>query len=78
MCPVNAWLAELNQFESEPPPVPITAIWSRHDSMVILQASAMLVGAENGAVVGLDHNAMVSNAEVLEIAVRVAERGFSP
>ena len=69
MHPNNAWLAELNREEGGPTPVPITSIWSRHDSMVIPQASAILVGAQNIAIVGVGHNALLNDSGALQAAV---------
>ena len=70
MRPGNAWLAELNRDESEPSPVPITSIWSRHDSLVAPQASSELACAENVALVGVGHNALLGDREVCDIVVR--------
>ena len=64
MRPGNAWLAELNRDESKPSPVPITSIWSRHDSLVAPQASGELACAENMAVVGVGHNALLGDRGV--------------
>jgi triacylglycerol esterase/lipase EstA (alpha/beta hydrolase family) len=63
--PRSRWLAELNRNESAGPPVRVVSIWSWHDSMVAPQASACLEGAENVAVVGVGHNALIDNAEVV-------------
>ncbi|MEO8738509.1 MAG: alpha/beta fold hydrolase [Casimicrobiaceae bacterium] len=70
MRPGNAWLAELNRTTTEPFPVPLTSIWSRHDSMVAPQASSEAVWAENVAVVGVGHNALLGDREVAEVVVR--------
>jgi triacylglycerol esterase/lipase EstA (alpha/beta hydrolase family) len=70
MHPGNSWLAELNSDEHQPAPVPITSIWSRHDSMVIPQGSAELKGAENIPVAGLGHNALLYDRSIVEIAKR--------
>jgi len=64
MRPGNAWLAELNQAEAEASGVPIATIWSRHDSMVAPQASAALAGAQDVALIGIGHNALLHSAEV--------------
>ena len=64
MRPGNAWLAALNDDEGAPPAVPTTALWSRHDTMVAPQASAMLGGAENVALIGIGHNALLRDREV--------------
>jgi triacylglycerol esterase/lipase EstA (alpha/beta hydrolase family) len=70
MHPGGAWLAELNRAENEPPPVPIKSIWSRHDCMVIPQASAVLAGADNVAVIGVGHNALLTDDQALRATVR--------
>jgi pimeloyl-ACP methyl ester carboxylesterase len=62
--PRSEWLAALNRDEAEGPPVRIVSIWSWHDSMVAPQASACLAGAENVAVVGIGHNALIDSDEV--------------
>jgi pimeloyl-ACP methyl ester carboxylesterase len=67
MRPGNAWLAELNRDESKPSPVPITSIWSRHDSLVAPQASGELACAENVAVVGVGHNALLGDRGVMKL-----------
>ncbi|HZI82625.1 MAG TPA: alpha/beta fold hydrolase, partial [Casimicrobiaceae bacterium] len=59
--PGNAWLAELNRGEDGAAPAPITSIWSRHDSMVAPQASSVLGHAENVAMVGVAHNALLAD-----------------
>ena len=63
--PGSAWLAELNRDESAGPPVRVVSVWSWHDSMVAPQASAWLHGAENVAVIGVGHNALIEQSEVL-------------
>ncbi len=67
--PGNAWLAELNRDENGAPPVPITSIWSRHDSMVAPQASSVLGHADNVALVGVAHNALLADRKVRECVV---------
>jgi triacylglycerol esterase/lipase EstA (alpha/beta hydrolase family) len=67
MRPGNAWLAELNRDEAKPPPVPITSIWSRHDSLVAPQASGELACAKNVAVVGVGHNALLGDRDVMKL-----------
>jgi len=75
MRPGNAWLMKLNRDEGESPPVPMTALWSRHDTMVAPQASAMLVGAENVALLGIGHNALLRDRGVQEQIVRRLSAG---
>ncbi len=70
MHPDNPWLADLNRDEAAPPPVPITSLWSRHDSMVAPQASSVLSGAENIALVGVAHNALLGDARVMDLVAR--------
>jgi pimeloyl-ACP methyl ester carboxylesterase len=69
MRPGNAWLAELNHDETKPPPVPVTSIWSRHDSLVAPQASSELACAENIALTGIGHNALLGDAAVLSLLI---------
>jgi triacylglycerol esterase/lipase EstA (alpha/beta hydrolase family) len=70
--PGNDWLAELNRDEQRPAPVPITSIWSRHDSMVAPQASAVLGQAENIALLGVGHNALLADSEVRKLVLAAA------
>ena len=70
MRPGNPWLADINRAESVPPPVPITSIWSRHDSMVAPQASAKFACARNIALAGIGHNAMLNHRDVMDEAAR--------
>src|SRR4029077_7637559 len=70
MHPGNPWLTDLNRDESKPAPVPITSIWVRHDSMVIPQASSVLACAENIAVIGIAHNALLADKSVMELVAR--------
>ena len=67
MHPGNSWLAELNRDEEAPTHVPIILIWSRHDSMVAPQASAVLGNAENIALVGIAHNALLGDERVMQL-----------
>jgi triacylglycerol esterase/lipase EstA (alpha/beta hydrolase family) len=70
MRPGNRWLAELNRDEHAPSLVPITSIWSRHDSMVAPQASSELACAENVALVGIAHNALLGERRVMKHVAR--------
>jgi len=67
MRPGNPWLVELNRDESAVPRVPIACIWSRHDSMVAPQASSVLGNAENIALVGIAHNALLGEERVMRL-----------
>ena len=62
--PGNAWLGALN---AAPASVPITTIWSWHDSMVAPQTSAELPGARSIAVTGVGHNALLREPHVIEL-----------
>ena len=70
MRPASRWLADINHDESAPPPVPITSIWSRHDSMVAPQASAELRCARNVPLVGIGHNALLNHPDVIDEVAR--------
>ena len=70
MHPGNPWLQELNRDETSPSPVAVTSIWSWHDTMVMPQASSVLACAENVALTGIAHNAVLADRRVLELVVR--------
>ena len=61
--PGNAWLEGLNAGGGEALP-PMVSIWSWHDSMVAPQTSSVLGGAENVALVGIAHNALLRDPGV--------------
>ena len=63
----NAWLAELNRAEVAPAGVRVVSLWSWHDSMVAPQTSARLDGAENIALPGIGHNALVRDRRVFAL-----------
>ncbi len=63
----NAWLAELNRAEVAPDGVRVVSLWSWHDSMVAPQTSARLDGAENIALSGIGHNALVRDRRVFAL-----------
>jgi triacylglycerol esterase/lipase EstA (alpha/beta hydrolase family) len=69
MQPGNPWLAKLNRDEAAATPVPIISIWSRHDSMVVPQASSVLACAENIALTGVAHNALIGDARVMALVL---------
>ena len=73
MRPGDAWLAELNRDEASACPVPITSIWSRHDSMVAPQASSELACAENVALVGIGHNALLVDDRVMTLVIQAID-----
>jgi triacylglycerol esterase/lipase EstA (alpha/beta hydrolase family) len=61
--PRNAWLAGLGTSTAGAGP-PIVSLWSWHDSMVAPQTSSVLERAENVALTGIGHNALLRDAEV--------------
>jgi triacylglycerol esterase/lipase EstA (alpha/beta hydrolase family) len=63
--PGNAWLAALNR-ERLDPRLRFVSLWSWHDSMVAPQTSAELPGATDVTVIGVGHNALLGDGEVLE------------
>ncbi len=65
MRPGNAWLAALNRDEGDVSPVPMVSIWSRHDNLVVPQTSSELGGAQNIALIGIGHNALLGDAGVV-------------
>ena len=69
MRPRNAWLAELRDATVEREP-PIVSLWSWHDSMVAPQTSSVLERAENIALMGIGHNALLTDRQVM---ARVAD-----
>lgn len=71
--PGNAWLSELGASAATAGP-PIVSIWSWHDSMVAPQTSSVLEGAENIALKGIGHNALLRDAEVFERVAAEIER----
>lgn len=73
MRPGNAWLLELNCDEASPAPAPIESIWSRHDSMVAPQRSSVLACAENIALIGIAHNALVGDPNVMKLVLQAIE-----
>ncbi len=76
--PGNAWLAELNRSEDAPPPVRMISIWSWHDSMVAPQTSGRLRGAENIELIGVGHNALLSDRRVRALVAAELERVARP
>jgi len=73
MRPRSAWLAGLGASAVESPP-PIVSLWSWHDSMVAPQTSSVLEDAENVALVGIAHNALLSDREVFRRVAAEIER----
>ena len=65
MRPGNAWLAALNR-ERLDPSVRFVSLWSWHDSMVAPQTSSELPGAQDVALAGIGHNALLGDADVFD------------
>jgi pimeloyl-ACP methyl ester carboxylesterase len=63
--PGNAWLAELNRTRVDPS-LRFLSLWSWHDSMVAPQTSSELPGTIDVAIIGVGHNALLADPEVLE------------
>jgi triacylglycerol esterase/lipase EstA (alpha/beta hydrolase family) len=63
MRPGNGWLKRLAAATPRGGPR-IVSLWSWHDSMVTPQTSSVLEGAENVALTGIGHNALLSDAGV--------------
>jgi pimeloyl-ACP methyl ester carboxylesterase len=60
MRPGNPWIEALNRGAA--PTVPVLSIWSWHDSMVAPQTSCKLKDAQNIALTGVGHNAILADA----------------
>jgi triacylglycerol esterase/lipase EstA (alpha/beta hydrolase family) len=63
--PGNPWLTELNRTRIDPS-LRFLSLWSWHDSMVAPQTSSEFPGAIDVAIVGVGHNALLADPEVLE------------
>lgn len=63
--PGSAWLRALDA--APRPQVPVTSIWSWHDSMVAPQDSARLAWARNIAVAGIAHNALLRDVRIVDL-----------
>jgi len=61
--PGNAWLAALNA-EPLDPSLRFLSLWSWHDSMVAPQTSAELPGSVDATLVGVGHNALLTDPHV--------------
>jgi pimeloyl-ACP methyl ester carboxylesterase len=63
--PGNAWLRALDPRAPAGGP-PVVSIWSWHDSMVAPQTSSRLRGAIDVPLIGVGHNALLRDPDVLE------------
>jgi triacylglycerol esterase/lipase EstA (alpha/beta hydrolase family) len=73
MRPGNAWLERLSAATPRGGPH-IVSLWSWHDSMVTPQTSCVLEGAENVALTGIGHNALLSDTGVQRRVAAEIER----
>jgi len=73
MRPRNAWLDELRSATVDREP-PIVSLWSWHDSMVAPQTSSVLERAENIALMGVGHNALLTDTQVMKRVADEIER----
>ena len=71
--PRNEWLSELGASATDAHP-PIVSLWSWHDSMVAPQTSSVLERAENIALMGIGHNALLRDPEVFKRVAAEIER----
>jgi triacylglycerol esterase/lipase EstA (alpha/beta hydrolase family) len=71
--PGNPWLQELGAAPAPARP-PIVSLWSWHDTMVAPQTSSVLEGAENVALAGIGHNALLGDSEVFRRVAAEIER----
>jgi triacylglycerol esterase/lipase EstA (alpha/beta hydrolase family) len=71
--PGNAWLKRLSAATPRDGPR-IVSLWSWHDSMVAPQTSSVLERAENVALTGIGHNALLSDAGVWRRVAAEIER----
>lgn len=79
MRPGSAWLTDLNRDgESTTAGVPVVSLWSWHDSMVTPQTSSLLEGAENIALTGIGHNALLNDPDVYERIAAEIKRAAGP
>jgi pimeloyl-ACP methyl ester carboxylesterase len=76
MRPGSAWLAALNR-ERVDPSLRVVSLWSWHDSMVAPQTSSELPGAVDVALVGIGHNALLGEPEVLAYALAEIEAAMA-
>ena len=63
MRPGNAWLAALNAHPLDPS-LRFMSLWSWHDSMVAPQTSSELPGSVDATLVGVGHNALLTDPHV--------------
>ena len=67
MRPGSAFLSGLNADAERAAGVPVVSLWSWHDSMVTPQTSSRLPWAENIAIAGVAHNALLNDRGVWDL-----------
>ena len=70
--PGNPWLDALPEPDSGSPP--FVSVWSWHDSMVAPQTSARLRHGRNVEIVGVGHNALLTDPEVAQKVIEELRR----
>lgn len=70
--PGNEWLGALPAPGADTPP--FTSVWSWHDSMVAPQTSARLEHGRNVEIVGVGHNALLTDPEVARKVIEELRR----
>ena len=70
--PGNAWLNALPAPGADSPPY--VSVWSWHDSMVAPQTSARLAHGRNVEIVGVGHNALLTDPEVAQRVIEELKR----
>ncbi len=75
MCVGSAWLSELAQHDQAPCPVPFTAIWSPHDSIVAPQAGSRVseTYGRNIAMPGIGHMEMIVSGPVMRQVLQLLD-----
>ena len=69
----SEWITDLGNAAAAPG-VPVVSLWSWHDSMVAPQTSSVLEGADNVALSGIGHNALLADPEVFRRVAAEIER----
>ncbi len=74
------WLKDLAQYETRPCPVPFTAIWSPHDSIVAPQDRTRVsdIYGQSIAMPGIGHMEMIVSVPVMRMVLRVLQDGAAP
>lgn len=75
MVPGNAWLKQL---DAEAPSLPLVAVFSHQDNIVVPQDSAALAGAKILGLSGIGHMSMPFSRAIREIALAEIQLSFRP